>query len=246
MKTIYTAGTGWFTWWQFEVDHTKTNPVCRYGIQNVLKMSGRIRGLHAIIDRAPAGSLSWLYHLYEFQNGWYLCNQISILNMYNHLEQICPRVPDDITDLMVLILSNYIGLFETKCSKKMRAHHRGDWPAGPPKTVEMLIAISQWISVDFYNCSVKSIFSGILNPFPELKVSLFIGTGLKIYDGRQFCWNILHDSISTDIQLEFKTVCFGKFNELLRNEYLLIWNGARFLSQDWWPSWILSHLSISY
>ena len=33
---------------------------------------------------------------------------------------------------MVPISSSYIGLFPAKCSKKMGAHHTGDWPAGPP------------------------------------------------------------------------------------------------------------------
>ena len=52
--------------------------------------------------------------------------------MCNHLEYICPRVPGDITDPMVPISSSYIGLFQAKSSKKMGAHHTGDWPAGPP------------------------------------------------------------------------------------------------------------------
>ena len=33
---------------------------------------------------------------------------------------------------MVPISNSYIGLFQAKCSKKMGAHHTGDWPAGPP------------------------------------------------------------------------------------------------------------------
>ena len=33
---------------------------------------------------------------------------------------------------MVPISSSYIGLFPAKCSKKMGAHHTGNWPAGPP------------------------------------------------------------------------------------------------------------------
>ena len=89
-------------------------------------------GITRITDHAPIGSLSWLYPLYEFQNGWYICSQMSILNMCNHLEYICPRVPGDITDPMVPISSSYIGLFQAKSSKKMGAHHTGDWPAGPP------------------------------------------------------------------------------------------------------------------
>ena len=98
-------------------------------------------GITRITDHAPIGSLSWLYLLYEFQNGWYICSQISILNMCNHLEYICPRVPGDITYPMVPISSSYIGLFQAKSSKKMGAHHTGDWPAGLPTTCQIL---SEW------------------------------------------------------------------------------------------------------
>ena len=56
--------------------------------------------------------------------------------MCNHLEYICPRVPGDITDPMVPISSSYIGLFQAKSSKKVGAHHTGDWPAGPPTVVD--------------------------------------------------------------------------------------------------------------
>ena len=101
-----------------------------------------------ITDHAPTGSLSWLYPFYEFQNGWYICNQISILNMCNHLEETYPRVPDDTTDPTVPISNSYIGLFQARSSKKMGAHHTGNWPAGPPRSC-MYIYIYIYICISY-------------------------------------------------------------------------------------------------
>ena len=138
-----TADTGGFTWLHFAVDHTKTNSTWQYTIQ----MSSDFRGdsssfLCAVnfkkLDRSNSGtvlltgSLSWLYPLYEFQNGWYICSQISILNMCNHLEEICPCVPDGIVGPMVPISSGYMGWFRVKSSEKMGIHHTGNSPVGPP------------------------------------------------------------------------------------------------------------------
>ena len=59
--------------------------------------------------------------------------------MYNHLEEICPCTPDNVTDPMIPISISYIGLFQAKSCKNMGAHHKGDWPAGPPTTITLEI-----------------------------------------------------------------------------------------------------------
>ena len=106
-------------------------------------------------DHAPTGSLLWLYPLYQFQNGCYICNEISILNMCNYLGVICPRVPGDITDPMVPISNGYIGLFRAKRFKMMGAHHTGDWPAGPPTSAgRTLTTMLQCFLQSFFGCSV--------------------------------------------------------------------------------------------
>ena len=76
-------------------------------------------GVTHMTDDALTCSLSWLYPLYEFQNGSYMCSQISILNMCNHLEEMYPggRVPDEITDPMLPFSSSYYGILQAKRSK---------------------------------------------------------------------------------------------------------------------------------
>ena len=116
-------------------------------------------GIARITDHAPAGSLSWLYPVYEFQNGWYICNQISTLNMCSHLKKIYPRVPDEITDPTVPISSSCIGLFPP--------------PPPPPKDgrepitqmaglLGPLLVIIWALKYMAYEMKIKSIFSGEL------------------------------------------------------------------------------------
>ena len=68
-------------------------------------------------------------------------------------------------------------------------------------TTKMLIAITHYQSADFYNFGAKIWFSDMLNSFQGFKNSLVIWKGPKHLDGHQSRLKIMHDSLSSDMQL---------------------------------------------
>ena len=98
-----------------------------------------------VINAPPVPSISRCIHIvyrhktvWEYQWSNFIYNCMSTFLHYVHCKDAlldCSAPGGERCESLTRvdeISSSYTGLFQAKCSKKMGAHHTGDWPAGPP------------------------------------------------------------------------------------------------------------------